>query len=64
MDLKGVGARVQEGPLPAVHSGVVTTFGMIPPGRGATLMLTTAAPLVKLAPDTMPEQQSGIANGN
>src|SRR3954453_16492107 len=31
---------------------------MIPQGRGARTMLTGAAPLVKLAPDTTPEQQS------
>src|SRR5512146_1530535 len=31
---------------------------MIPHGREATLMLTSAAPLVKLAPATTPEQQS------
>jgi hypothetical protein len=33
---------------------------MIPHGRGATIMLATAAPLVKLAPDTTPEQQCGV----
>jgi hypothetical protein len=33
---------------------------MVPHGRGATIMLTAAAPLVKLAPDTTPEQQSGV----
>lgn len=37
---------------------MVTTSGMIPHGREATLMLTSAAPLVKLAPATTPEQQS------
>src|SRR4051794_17969655 len=31
---------------------------MVPQWRGATLMLTGAAPLVKFAPDTTPEQQS------
>src|SRR6476619_2527072 len=31
---------------------------MVPQWRGATTMLTGAAPLVKLAPDTTPEQQS------
>src|SRR5262249_854296 len=43
--------------LPAVPSGVVTTSGIIPQGRGAALMLTNAALTVKLAPDTTPEQQ-------
>src|SRR5438309_5895511 len=33
---------------------------MVPHGRGATTMLTAAVPLVKLAPGTTPEQQSGV----
>ena len=36
---------------------MVTTAGMIPHRRGAKLMLTAAAPTVKLRPDTTPEQQ-------
>jgi hypothetical protein len=36
---------------------MVTTAGMIPHRRGATLMLTAAAPTVKLRPDTTPEQR-------
>src|SRR4051812_47743064 len=54
--------RVQEGPLPAVPSGVDTTSGMIPHRRGAPPMLAAAAAPVKLAPHTTPEQQSGTEN--
>src|SRR3954463_6443021 len=35
---------------------------MVPHGRGSTIMLTAAAPTVKLAPDTTPEQQSGAGD--
>src|SRR3954469_18908529 len=58
----GCRTRVQKGPLPAVHSGVIPTFGMIPHRRGAPLMLAAAAPTVKLAPNTTPEQQGGTEN--
>src|SRR3954468_6940893 len=57
-DFGGVEKEVERGPLPAIHSGVITTFGMVPQWRGATPMLTSPTPLVKLVPDTTPEHQS------